>query len=140
MATSTFQCKVVSVNGDLYSGEVSMLIAEGLDGQLGILANHTPLITLLKPGTMRIETVNGENEYIYISGGVLEVQPKIVTVLADIAVRAGNLDEATRAEKRREVEQMLENQKGTVDTAAALAALTETYKAVQDMQKFKGRA
>ncbi len=137
---ATFQCKVVSVNGDLYSGEVEMLIAEGLDGQLGILANHTPLITLLKPGTMRVKTVNDESEYIYISGGVLEVQPKIVTVLADIAVRASNLDEATRAEKRREVEQMLENQKGTVDTAAALAALTETFKAVQDMQKFKSRA
>ncbi len=137
---ATFQCKVVSVNGDLYSGEVSMLIAEGLDGQLGILAGHTPLITLLKPGTMRVETVNGESEYIYISGGVLEVQPKIVTVLADIAVRASNLNEATRAEKRREVEQMLENQKGTVDTAAALSALTETFKAVQDMQKFKNRA
>ncbi len=137
---ATFQCKVVSVNGDLYSGEVSMLIAEGLDGQLGILANHTPLITLLKPGTMKVQTVSGENEYIYISGGVLEVQPKIVTVLADIAVRASNLNEAKRAEKRREVEQMLENQKGSVDTAAALAALTETYKAVQDMQKFKNRA
>ncbi len=140
MATSTFQCKVVSVNGDLYSGEVSMLIAEGIDGQLGILANHTPLITLLKPGTMRLETISGESEYIYISGGVLEVQPKIVTVLADIAVRASTLDEAKIAEKRREIEQMLENQQGTVDTAAALAALTETFKAVQDMQKFKGRA
>ncbi len=128
------------MNGDLYSGEVSMLIAEGIDGQLGILANHTPLITLLKPGTMRIKTADDDSEYIYISGGVLEVQPSIVTVLADIAVRAGNLDEAKRAEKRKEVEQMLENQKGSVDTAAALAALTETYKAVQDMQKFKGRA
>ncbi len=137
---ATFQCKVVSVNGDLYSGEVSMLVADGLAGQLGIMANHTPLITLLKPGTMKIQTVSGESEYIYISGGVLEVQPKIVTVLADIAVRASNLNEAKRAEKRREVEQMLENQKGTVDTAAALAALTETYKAVQDMQKFKNRA
>ncbi len=137
---ATFQCKVVSVNGDLYSGEVSMLVAEGLDGQLGILAGHTPLITLLKPGTMKIQTVSGESEYIYISGGVLEVQPKIVTVLADIAVRASNLSEAKIAEKRREVEQMLENQQGTVDTAAALAALTETFKAVQDMQKFKNRA
>ncbi len=132
---ATFQCKVVSVNGDLYSGEVKMLIAEGLDGQLGILAGHTPLITLLKPGTMRVETVNGEYEYIYISGGVLEVQPEVVNVLADIAVRASNLDEAKKAEKRREVEQMLENKKGVVDTTAALAALTATFKEVQDMKK-----
>ncbi len=140
MATATFQCRVVSVSEELYSGEVSMLIATGSEGELGILANHTPLITLLKPGAMQVKTADGNEEFIYVSGGVLEVQPKVVTVLADTAVRASNLDEAEVAEARKRAEQMLVNQKDTVDTNAALAALAESVAQIQTIQKFKNRA
>ncbi len=88
----TFQCRIVSVDKELYSGEAKALIADGKDGQLGILAGHAPLITLLKAGTIKIRTVDSvDDEYIYISGGVLEVQPQVVTVLADTEVRARNL-------------------------------------------------
>ncbi len=87
----TFQCKVVSVNKELYSGEAKALIADGKCGQLGILANHAPLITLLRAGTIKIRTVGSvDDEYIDILGGVLEVQPNLVTVLADTEVRARN--------------------------------------------------
>ncbi len=80
----TFRCNIVSVDGELYSGEVKALIADGKDGQLGILAGHAPLITLLKAGTIKIPTVDSvDDEYIDVLGGVLEVQPEIVTVLAD---------------------------------------------------------
>ncbi len=87
---ATFQCRIVSPEQALYSGEVQMLRAKGVEGGLGILAGHTPLITLLKPGTVQVTTANGVEEFIYVSGGVLEVQPKIVTVLADTTVRDNN--------------------------------------------------
>ncbi len=88
----TFQCYVVSAEKELYSGEARALIADGKDGQLGILAGHAPLMTLLKAGTIKIQTVdNTDDMYIDVLGGVLEVQPKVVTVLADTEVRARNL-------------------------------------------------
>lgn len=137
---STFQCRVVSAREELYSGEITMLVATGSEGELGVLPGHTPLITLLKPGAMHVKSADGSDEVIYISGGVLEVQPKVVTVLADTAVRAHNLDEAQIAEARRKAEQMLVNQKDTVETNAALAALAESVAQLQTIQKFKNRA
>ena len=101
---ATLQCRVVSAREELYSGEISMLIASGTEGEIGILPGHTPLITLLKPGPMRVQTPNGEEEVIYVSGGVLEVQPKMVTVLADTAMRAHNLDESKIVEARKKAE------------------------------------
>ncbi len=137
---ATFQCRVVSASEELYSGEVRTLIATGSEGELGILANHTPLITLLKPGAMQVKTADGNEEFIYVSGGVLEVQPKIVTVLADTAVRASSIDEAEVAEARKRAEQMLANQKDTVDTNAALVALAESVAQLETIRKFKNRA
>ena len=98
---ATFLCRVVSAREELYSGEISMLIASGIEGEIGILPGHTPLITLLKPGPMRVQTPDGEEEVIYVSGGVLEVQPKMITVLADTAMRARNLDESKIIEARK---------------------------------------
>lgn len=137
---ATFQCRVVSAREELYSGEISMLVATGSEGELGIMAQHTPLITLLKPGPMHVKTADGTDEVIYVSGGVLEVQPKLVTVLADTAMRANNLDEAKIAEARKKAEQMLVNQSDTVQTNAALAALAESVAQLQTLQKFKNRA
>ena len=139
---ATLQCRVVSAREELYSGEISMLIATGTEGEIGVLPGHTPLITLLKPGAMRVQTPNGEEEVIYVSGGVLEVQPHLVTVLADTAVRAHDLDEAKILEARRHAEQTLQNQKADIDTSAsaALAALAESLAQLQTLQKFKNRA
>lgn len=110
------------------------------DGEIGILAGHTPLITLLRPGTLRLKNAEGSEEIIYVSGGVLEVQPNIVTVLADSAERAHDLDEAKIAEARRAAEQLLANQNNTVQKNAALAALAESVAQLQTIQKYKNRA
>lgn len=137
---ATLQCNVVSAKETIYSGEISMLIATGVEGEVGILPGHIPFITLLKPGTMQIKTSNGNDEMVYVSGGVLEVQPHLVTVLADTAVRANDLDEAKILEARRHAEQALQNQKADIDTSAALAALAESLAQLQTLQKFKNRA
>ena len=137
---ATLQCNVVSTKETIYSGEISMLIASGVEGEVGILPGHIPFITLLKPGTMQIKTSNGNDEMVYVSGGVLEVQPHLVTVLADTAVRANDLDEAKILEARRHAEQTLQNQKADIDTSAALAALAESLAQLQTLKKFKNRA
>lgn len=137
---ATLQCNVVSARETIYTGEISMLIATGVEGEVGILAGHTPYITMLRPGAMQIKTANGNDEMVYISGGVLEVQPHMVTVLADTAVRAHDLDEAKIAEARHQAEQMLQNQKADIDTSAAMAALAESLAQLQTLQKYRNRA
>ena len=137
---ATLQCNVVSTKETIYSGEISMLIATGVEGEVGILPGHIPFITLLKPGAMQIKTSNGNDEMVYVSGGVLEVQPHLVTVLADTAVRANDLDEAKILEARRHAEQTLQNQKADIDISAALAALAESLAQLQTLKKFKNRA
>ncbi len=137
---ATFKCRVVSAREELYAGDISVLVAAGHDGEIGILAGHTPLITLLRPGTLRLKNAEGSEEIIYVSGGVLEVQPNIVTVLADSAERAHDLDEAKIAEARRAAEQLLANQNNTAQTNAALAALAESVAQLQTIQKYKNRA
>ena len=137
---ATLKCRVVSAREELYSGEISMLIATGIEGEIGILPGHTPLITLLKPGAMRVQTPDGNEEVIYVSGGVLEVQPKMVTILADTAMRAHNLDESKIVEARRQAEQMLVNQSDTLQTNAALASLAESVAQLQTIRKHKNRA
>lgn len=137
---ATLQCNVVSARETIYTGEISMLIATGVEGEVGILAGHTPFITLLRPGAMQIKTAKGSEEMVYISGGVLEVQPHLVTVLADSAVRAHDLDEAKILVARREAESLLQNQKADIDTSAALAALAESVAQLQTLQKIRNRA
>ncbi|ONG38121.1 F0F1 ATP synthase subunit epsilon [Alkanindiges hydrocarboniclasticus] len=137
---AVMQCDVVSVKESIYSGAVSMLIAKGAGGELGILPGHAPLVTLLQPGPIRVQLENGTEEVIYVSGGVLEVQPHVVTVLADTAVRAGDLDEAAILDARKQAETLLENQRGELDTGAAMAALAETAAQLETLRKLKNRA
>ncbi|MDO4427582.1 MAG: F0F1 ATP synthase subunit epsilon [Moraxella sp.] len=137
---ATFQCRVVSAKESLFAGDVKMVIAAGNEGELGILAGHTPLITLLKPGVLRVIMADDSEEVIYVSGGVLEVQPNAVMVLADSAERAANLDEAKIAEARKAAEQLLANQSESLQTTAALAALAESVAQLQTIQKYKNRA
>ena len=134
------QCDIVSVRESIYSGAISMLIAKGAGGELGILPGHAPLVTLLQPGPIRVQLENGTEEIIYVSGGVLEVQPHVITVLADTAIRAHDLDEAAILEARKEAESLLANQKSDLDTGAALAALAETVAQLETIRKLKNRA
>jgi F-type H+-transporting ATPase subunit epsilon len=117
-----------------------MLIAKGAGGELGILPGHAPLVTLLQPGPIRVQLENGTEEVIYVSGGVLEVQPHVVTVLADSATRAHDLDEAAILEARKQAETLMQNQKGELDTGAAMAALAETAAQLETLRKLKNRA
>lgn len=137
---ATLQCNVVSAKETVYSGDINMLVAAGIEGEIGILPGHIPFITLLKPGTLQITEPNGEIETVYVSGGVLEVQPNIVTVLADTAIRAKDLDEAKIKEARRQAQELLQNQKANVDTTAALMALAESLAQLQTLQKIRNRA
>ena len=108
---ATMQCDVVSVKESIYSGAVTMLIAKGAGGELGILPGHAPLVTLLQPGPIRVLLENGTEEIVYVSGGVLEVQPHVVTVLADTAIRADNLDEAAILEARKMLNNCLQTKR-----------------------------
>lgn len=137
---ATLQCDVVSVKESIYSGSIKMLIAKGVGGELGILPGHAPLVTLLQPGPVRVQLENGTEELIYVSGGVLEVQPHVVTLLADTAIRAHDLNEAQILEARKQAEALLANQKSELNTGAALAALAETAAQLQTLQKLKNRA
>ncbi|OBX80116.1 F0F1 ATP synthase subunit epsilon [Faucicola atlantae] len=137
---ATLQCNVVSAKETIYSGDINMLVAAGIEGEIGILPGHIPFITLLKPGTLQITEPNGEIETVYVSGGILEVQPNIVTVLADTAIRAKDLDEAKIKEARRQAQELLQNQKANVDTTAALMALAESRAQLQTLQKIRNRA
>ena len=92
---STMQVEVVSAEQEIFSGQATMLIATAASGELGIYPQHTPLLTNLKPGDVRVQTEDGEEQVIYVSGGILEITPKKVTVLSDTAIRADDLDEAT---------------------------------------------
>lgn len=137
---ATLQCRIVSAREQIYDGEITMLIATGSEGEIGVLAGHTPMITLLKPGSMRLQKADGTEEVIYVSGGVLEIQPKLVTVLADTAARAHDLDEAKIVEARQKAEQMLANQSDSVQTNAALASLAESVAQLQTIRKYRNRA
>ncbi len=137
---ATLQCRVVSAKESMFVGDIKMLIAAGHEGEVGILAGHTPFITLLKPGVLRLVMADDSEEIIYVKGGFLEVQPSTVTILADSAERAANLDEAKIAEARRAAEQMLVNQSENLQTSAALAALAESLAQLQTIQKYKNRA
>ncbi len=138
---ATLQCDVVSAKGPIYSGTIRMLIATGSEGELGILPGHTPLITLLKPGPLRIRIDDNKDndEYVYIKGGVLEVQPHRVTILADSAELASTLDEARLEEERRKTQELINSQKTDFDMTAAYVSLAETVAQLQTIRKYRNR-
>lgn len=137
---NSLHCDIVSAKEAIYSGSVQMLIARGRAGELGILPGHAPLLTQLHPGPVRVIKEGGEEEVFYVSGGMLEVQPHVVTILADTAVRADNIDEAAAIEARNAAMAALQNQKSEMDTGAALAALAEAAGQLRTLQQLKNRA
>ena len=117
---ATIQVDVVSAEENIFSGEAKFVALPGESGELGILPRHTPLITRIKAGAVRIQRAdNGEEEFVFVAGGILEVQPGKVTVLADTAIRGRDLDEAKALEARKRAEQAMKNAKTDVDFAKA---------------------
>jgi F-type H+-transporting ATPase subunit epsilon len=136
----TFHVDIVSAEQAIFSGEATMLIAPGEAGELGILPDHMPLLSRIKPGTLRIKKAeNDEEEVIYVSGGMMEVQPDIVTVLADTSVRAHDLDEAKALEAKRLAEEAITNRAGAMDLAKAQAELAEAVAQLQAIRKLRAR-
>lgn len=135
---STIQVEVVSAEKQLYSGEATMVVAPGQMGELGIMPNHAPLLTQIKPGTLKISHADGSEELLYVAGGVLEVQPDKITVLADIAERSEDLDEARAEEARRAAEEKLQAG-GDMDYAQAQAELARAVAQLQAIQKLRKR-
>lgn len=136
----TIHCDVVSAEREIFSGEVEMVIATGTLGELGILPGHTPLLTGIRPGPLRLLRPGREEEVIFASGGYLEVQPGLVTILADTAVRAHDLDEAASLEARRRAEKELENRSAEIDFAAAEASLSEATARLRTIRKLREQA
>ena len=121
----TIHCDIVSAEEEIFSGLVESLVATGEIGELGVNYGHAPLLTSLLPGPVRIVLQNGEEQVYYVSGGFLEVQPGVVSILADTALRAHDIDEAAAEEARREAEHALANQSGEFDYGRASAQLAE---------------
>ena len=121
----TMQCNVVSAEKSMYSGVVTMVVASGELGDLGITPGHTPLITTLNPGPVRLIFENGESELFFVSGGFLEVIPSQVTILADTAERAEDLDEMASQEAKREVQRLIGEQQTEFDYSRATAELAD---------------
>jgi F-type H+-transporting ATPase subunit epsilon len=138
----TIHVDIVSAEAAIHSGQATMVYAPGEMGELGIAPRHTALITRLKPGDVRVENENGEIEHFYVSGGMLEVQPHVVTVLADTAIRAHDLDEAAAVEAKRRAEDALAGRAAEFEYAKAQAELAEAVaqlRAIEKLRKMKGR-
>lgn len=136
----SINCDIVSATESIFTGKVTLVVAHGVQGDLGILPGHAPLLTQLNPGPVRVIKEDGTEEVYYVSGGMLEVQPTIVTILADHAIRANDVDEAAAEQARKDALAALQNQKSEMDTSAALAALAEAAAQLRTLQQMKNRA
>ena len=131
------QCNIVSPEGEHFSGEIEMLIADGGDGEIAITPRHAPLLTNLKPGSVKLVLEGGAEEVFFASGGFLEVQPGVVTLLTDVAERASDID-AAEAERAKELaERELEDQKTEMDYSLAAAQLAEAAARLKALQKLR---
>ncbi len=130
---------IVSAEGDIFSGEAEWVFAPGRLGELGIAPRHAPLLTELKPGEVRVETSDGEEQIFYVTGGVLEVQPHLVTVLADSAVRGDELDEEAALAAREKAREVLAGRSDEIDLEQAQGELVEAEARYRAAQKLKGK-
>lgn len=134
----TLHVDIVSAEAEIFSGKAEMVFAPAEMGEVGIAPRHAPLLTRLKPGTVRIKTPEGEEQFFYVSGGMLEVQPHVVTVLADTALRARDIDQAAAEEARRRAEDALAARKADFDYAKAQAELAQAIaqlRTVEDLRR-----
>jgi F-type H+-transporting ATPase subunit epsilon len=139
-STSTIHVDIVSAEGEIFSGAASMVFAPGSQGELGIAPRHAPLLTLLKPGEVRVQTADGAEQHFFIGGGALEVQPNKVTVLADTALRAKDLDENAALAAKQRAEEALAKATDRVEHAEAMkeiVRMAEQVKMIQRLRKGK---
>jgi len=134
---ATIHVDVVSAEEQIFSGEAKFVALPGESGELGILPKHTPLITRIKPGAVRIECADGSEEFVFVAGGILEVQPGTVTVLADTAIRGKDLDEAKATEAKRLAEEAMKNAKSDIDFAKAQGEFAAMAAQIAAMRKFR---
>ena len=132
----TLHVDVVSAHESIYSGEARFVVLPGESGELGIYPRHTPLITRVRPGSVRIEKADGGEEFVFVAGGILEVQPDRVTVLSDTAIRGKDLDEAKAVEAKKQAEEALKNAKSELDQAAIQNELLTLAAQVAALRKF----
>ncbi|MFM0741908.1 F0F1 ATP synthase subunit epsilon [Paraburkholderia xenovorans] len=139
---ATIKVDVVSAEEQIFSGQAKFVALPGEAGELGILPGHTPLITRIRPGAVRIEAENGDEEFVFVAGGILEIQPGAVTVLADTAIRGKDLDEAKAEDARKRAEEALQNTGSNLEYATAQAELayaTAQLAAIQRLRKLRGQ-
>lgn len=136
----TFHCDIVTAEKSMFSGLVELLVVTGELGELGVTYGHAPLLTAIRPGLVRVIRQGGEEELYFISGGFLEVQPHVVTVLADTGDRAGDLDEAAALEAKREAEQALEERGAEMEYSEALSRLGEAAARLRTIEELRKRA
>jgi F-type H+-transporting ATPase subunit epsilon len=137
----TIKVDIVSAEGEIFSGDATMVFAPGSQGELGITPRHAPLLTLLKAGEVRVQTPDGAEQVFYVGGGALEIQPTVVTVLADTALRAKDIDEAAALAAKQRAEEALKDRAGAVDYAAAMAELARAaaqLKILERLRKIRG--
>jgi len=135
----TIHVDIVSAENEIFSGPAEMVFAPAIMGEVGILPRHAPLLTQLKPGDVRVKLPDGQEEIFYVSGGMLEVQPHVVTVLTDTALRAKDVDEAAALEAKQRAEQAIQDRTSEFEYAKAQAELAEAVAQLQAIQKLRDR-
>ena len=136
---NTIHVDVVSAEEQIFSGEAEFVALPGEAGELGIYPKHTPLITRIRPGAVRIQVAGGGEEFVFVAGGILEVQPNGVTVLADTAIRGSDLDEAKAQEAKRQAEELMLNKESKIDYAKAQAELAAAIAQLAAIQKLRAK-
>ncbi|MDH3931041.1 MAG: F0F1 ATP synthase subunit epsilon [Chromatiales bacterium] len=137
---NSIRVDIVSAEGEIYSGEATMVFAPAIMGEMGIAPNHAPLLTTLRPGEVRVRDLEGEEQFFFVTGGALEVQPFMVTVLADTALRAKDLDEAAALEAKSRAEEALSEQADDIDVATAQSELAIIAAQLKTLEKLRRQA
>jgi F-type H+-transporting ATPase subunit epsilon len=135
--SQTIRVDIVSAEAEIFSGDATMVVATGELGELGITPRHAPLITRLKPGHVDVLLANGERQQFYVSGGIHELQQQVVTVLADTAARASDLDEASAQRAKKEAEEALANRTDAIEIAEAQTKLAEAMAQLQALERLR---
>ncbi|MDZ7736692.1 MAG: F0F1 ATP synthase subunit epsilon [Gammaproteobacteria bacterium] len=136
----TIKVDIVSAEKSIYSGEAAMVFAPASQGEVGIAPGHSALLTKLGPGEVRLRLPDGKEDAYYVSGGILEVQPYIITVLSDTALRAHDIDEAAALKAKEEAEKALHDKESEIDYGAAQAALAEAVAQIETLRRMRNRA
>ena len=134
---STIRCDIVSAEAEIFHGEATLVVACGVMGELGIAPRHAPLITRLKPGQVEVVQPDGQRLSFYVSGGILEVQPQVVTVLADTALRAADIDEAAALKAKRDAEDAIAQRQDALELAEAQAQLAQAIAQLQALGRLR---